>query len=371
MGEMKSRIIIFSGYNQRAVIALMRTVSALNVPRAIVASCENDTIFRTIYAKDVCVIRYDLRLEIDKFIPVFEKIRFMFDEEKLIIAPSTETLIRLFLKNQSILKKYGMVLPVVNETLYGKLSDKINFYNLCLANGICTPKKYTDLAICPELVVAKPRCYYSENTQQYLAPVIIKSNNEKEQFLRKYCETDFFYEEYVEGEGYYLLYYFFKDGNIVKFSQKNILQQAGGKSILMAEVASIHHEKISDMFEKLLHDLGFQGLIMIEVRKNRENYYMIEANPRMWGPSQLFVDAGVNFFHAFLYDWKLTEKTPKMMCMNPEAKYCWTGGIRESLLAGNGVVALSDKLISVSEWIRYVESDIYFRNDTINIFREE
>jgi hypothetical protein len=36
---------------------------------------------------------------------------------------------------------------------------------------------------------------------------------------------------------------------------------------------------------------GFYGLVMIEVKEYDNQFYMIEANPRLWGPSQLILDA--------------------------------------------------------------------------------
>ena len=43
-------------------------------------------------------------------------------------------------------------------------------------------------------------------------------------------------------------------------------------------------------------------VVMIEIRINKENYYMIEANPRFWGPSQLFVDFHMTrLFCAWLF----------------------------------------------------------------------
>ena len=47
---------------------------------------------------------------------------------------------------------------------------------------------------------------------------------------------------------------------------------------------------------------------MVEVKHLSNKNYMIEANPRFWGPSQLFVDAGINLFEAFLVDNGLLNK---------------------------------------------------------------
>ena len=368
---MKRRLIIFSGFNQRAVVAMLRTVSKLNVPKAIIAASHTDTIFATIYAKDVCAVRTSLELKIDLFIPVFEKLAKLFKGEELIVAPSTETLIRLFLKNKTVLKKYSIILPVVSEELYLRISDKLNFNMLCQENGIAVPLQYNKLEICPDKFVAKPKMYYSNYSRKFQIPVLIKTIEEKEMFKKKNRAEDFYYEELVEGESYYLLYYITKNHKIIKFSQKNILQQSEGKSIILAELATIHTEEISKLFERLLLMQEFRGLIMIEVRKRNGIYYMIEANPRMWGPSQLFVDAGFNFFEVFLYDWQLINDFPKLEVVDDRVKYCWSGGLKNDLISKKKMSILDSKCVSIAEWITFLENDIYCRNDTMGIFEKE
>ena len=368
---MKRRLIIFSGFNQRAVIALLRTVSKMKVPTAIIAAGNTDTIFATSYAKEVCLVRSTLELKIQLFIPLFEKLVNLFEGEQLIIAPSTETLIRLFLKNRNILEKYSIILPVVDEKLYLKMSDKLKFNNLCKKNKINVPTQYSKISECPKQFVAKPKEYYSQFARKFQSPIIITTNEEKETFIKKYYTEDFYFEELIEGESYYLLYYITKKMEIIKFSQKNILQQSNGKSIILAELAEIHKEEISDLFEKLLLAQKFQGLIMIEIRKRAGVYYMIEANPRMWGPSQLFVDAGINFFEYLLYDWQLTDYYPQLKDVDKQIKYCWSGGLKNDLIVGKKVNILDKNCYSVKEWLSFLQNDIYCREDTMKIFENE
>ena len=368
---MKRRLIIFSGFNQRAVIALLRTVSKMKVPTAIIAAGNTDTIFATSYAKEVCLVRSTLELKIQLFIPLFEKLVNLFEGEQLIIAPSTETLIRLFLKNRNILEKYSIILPVVDEKLYLKISDKLKFNNLCQKNKINVPTQYSKISECPKKFVAKPKEYYSQFAGKFQSPIIITTNEEKKTFMKNYYTEDFYFEELIEGESYYLLYYITKKMEIIKFSQKNILQQSNGKSIILAELAEIHKEEISDLFEKLLLAQKFQGLIMIEIRKRAGVYYMIEANPRMWGPSQLFVDAGINFFEYLLYDWQLMDYYPQLKDVNKQIKYCWSGGLKNDLIAGKKVNILDKNCYSVKEWLSFLQNDIYCREDTMKIFEKE
>ncbi len=110
---------------------------------------------------------------------------------------------------------------------------------------------------------------------------------------------------------------------------------------------------------------------MIEVRQQGDQYYMIEANPRFWGPSQLFVDAGVNFFDALLYDQGVVEILPQMSSPDPEVRYFWEGG----LSVKDDYPALAFHNYSSAQLFDEIGSwrnfDIYNRSDTQSIFERE
>src|SRR5690606_1826134 len=111
--------------------------------------------------------------------------------------------------------------------------------------------------------------------------------------------------EFIAGESFYLLFYFYKNGAAERFSQKNLMQQPSGGSIIAAVTSDFHRGHVALQFEELFRSIQFRGLVMVEIRGQGDRYYMIEANPRFWGPSQLFVDAGVNLFEAFMFDYGL------------------------------------------------------------------
>ncbi|MBE5923198.1 MAG: hypothetical protein E7271_01850 [Lachnospiraceae bacterium] len=366
------RLIIFSGYNQRAVISLLRECSRLNVSVSIIASSIDDSIFLTKYKDLVFETRSDLSLDINIFESLFRKLNDYFQNESFIIAPSTESLIRLFLQYRDILANYNFVLPIVDNNTYSMLSDKIRFRNLCRNKGFDVPALYNDFDNCPSIFVAKNKYYFSSKTNKYLYPIIIHNKHEKDEFANLYDIDDFYYEEYLDdlhGESYYLLYYFFENGKIQKFSQKNLLQQADGKSIVMAKASYIHKEPVSSKYEMLFQELKFRGLIMVELRKKDGKYFMIEANPRMWGPSQLCIDSGVSMLHAFLYDYKLTETPVETTPI--DGKYCWIGGIKNNLIKGKNLSVLSNEGFEPDKFVEYLKADIYRKADTMEIFESE
>lgn len=184
-------------------------------------------------------------------------------------------------------------------------------------------------------------------------PILIFNDKQKNQFITDYQESDFFYQDYIDGQSYYLLYYFYKNGNIAKFSQKNLAQQPGGKSILQAESSDFHKTTESKKYEDLFSSLKFFGLVMVEVKQNNNKNYMIEANPRFWGPAQLFIDAGINLFDDFLIDNGIAKDRP--VSQYKFAKYLWAGGYDKQ----NDREDLN------------LEEDVYNRGDTKEIFKTE
>jgi len=354
-------IVIFSGYNQRAVITFIRTLEKSNIEYAIIAKSKEDDIFRTKYKKNVFAFRQKIELDLDDIKYCLNQIKKLYPNKKFLIAPSTEALNRFLLEQKSVFENENCIIPLVEKELYEKISDKYGFSNLCKEYFIKCPKELDFKKENIPLVV-KPINYVASNGKIYSPKLVLSENDfyNVEKSIGKNFK-DFYYQEYLDGESYYLLYYFSKNGEIIKLSQQNLIQQDGGKSIIASIPSTIHNEKISTIFEKMFLQIGFYGLIMIELRKNNNEYYMIEANPRFWGPSQLFCDYGLNLFEYFLQDngFNIEIKNEK----NEDIKYFWNGGLDGT----------SKYLNSVLEYDlnTFFEYEIYNREDTQEIFQKE
>lgn len=367
---MKRVVVVFSGYNQRAVISFLRTIESNRVDYCIVARDKNDPILFSSYTKNVLAIRESSSLDISAIIKIIKIIKLKLKTDKLIIAPSTEALNRLFLANIEMLKKHACDIPLVAKKLYENISDKQKFYGICRIHGISVPKEFKDFNSAKLPFVAKPKNYYAKNGKVYY-PVIIANKKERRTFSDNYPINEFYYEKYIGGKSYYLLYYFYKNGSFDKLSQENLIQQPFGKSIIGAISSRFHMSNESHKYENLLLYLRFFGLIMIEVKVHHGKSYMIEANPRFWGPSQLFIDANYNLFESFLFDFKLIKKIP-IKKLRIGTRYFWFGGIVESEANKNKIAyhTYSRKRLykDVQKWMM---NDIYYRKDTIEIFKNE
>jgi len=364
-------VVIFSGYNQRAVIAFLRVLKKNKIPFGIIAKSKEDTIFLSEYKYNVLYIRKHSKLVLDDLLIALREVKNKLKANEIIIAPSTEALNRFILKHKKKFNEINCTIPLVDEYLYNKISDKLTFSELCKDNGIKIPEEIDINKNTLFPFVAKPKFYFSKKTNTTLAPVIIENEKEKEEFILNYDLNDFYYQKYIGGESKYLLYYFHRDGSIFKFSQKNLIQQPNGKSMVAAISSNFHLSDESKKYETLFKKIKFFGFVMVEV-KGDENY-MIEANPRFWGPSQLFVDSKVNLFEAFLHDYGLIYKKPAFDFNNYiYTPYFWYGGIFITL-QNKGKFKYhnynADKFIR--DFPIFIKNDIYRREDTYNIFKKE
>jgi carbamoylphosphate synthase large subunit len=365
---MKKKVIVFSGYNQRAVIAFLRTLEKNNVHYGIVANTNKDTIFKTKYSSSVIKVRQKTDLEGVILQDILEELMNEGDiSQGCAIAPSTEYLNRLMLENRLSIEEAGYKAPLCAMPLYMKISDKKSFVELCRDYNLNTPEEYKEISNIKPPFVAKPITYL-DGEGFAASPYLIDTEEEKAKFIDTHKSDYFFYQKKIMGKSLYLLLYIYKDKNYVAFSQENLVQQPGGKSIIGAVYNDFYQTDEARKYIQMLLDLGFYGLVMIEIKQEDDRFYMIEANPRFWGPSQFFVDSGVNLFEDFLYEHDLIKTKPTTRYISFDQRYFWNGGsnVLKNLTYHNySKVRLAEDF---DEWLKH---DVYNRDDTIELYVSE
>jgi len=367
---MSKAFLIFSGYNQRAIIAFCRECKRLGVPFCIVAKSLEDTILLTSYKENVFAVRQEKALMVkdvdDCIIQVKSKVKY----QEFVVLPSSEFLNRFFLQNRTYYQRQDITIPLVSEPLYAMISNKHSFGELCQKYNLDIPCEISISALPEYPFVAKPRAYFSGGNLRTPPPSLIYTEKDWQEFLETENFDDFYFQEFLTGKSIYLLYFISLYNRSVCFSQENLVQQAKGKSIILARSAKAHEEKIADEYETMLKKEGFEGLIMIELKYKDGRYCMIEANPRLWGPSQLFVDAGVPIFEEFIRNqgFNITSDSSEIK----ESMYFWNGGIVEDERNGYSIAFhdfSSESLVIQMDLL--LENEIYLRDDTKFIYDQE
>lgn len=369
---MNQAVIVFSGYNPRAIVSFCRVATRQNVPFHILAASADDKIFSTSYASKVHLTRPTSELILSEVLGWLDEIRGEHGYDRLVLLPSTEFLNRFFLRHRHELEDAGHVVPIAPESLYCRVSDKKAFSEVCVEYNLAVPAEFdSPPKECP--FVAKPLTYLSANTGLQLRPWLINSEDERRQFLDEMDVDDFFYQEMAVGKSLYLLFYVSKTGQDVLYSQENLIQQYNGGSILLATTSSLHQEPIAQKYLAMLKSVGFSGMIMIELKKTQSDFVMIEANPRLWGPIQFVVDCEIPIFDLFLTDCGFELKNPpkkNSANLSPGSNfYLWSGGMKRK----NQPYIFHDYQPGsfCDDYPELMESDVYLRPDTINLYASE
>ena len=256
-----------------------------------------------------------------------------------------------------------MRIPLVDKRLYEQISDKQPFGELCRRHGIRVPPEFDGPESASLPFVAKPRVYDESAGRR---PILVFTEDERDTFARSRDLAAYYFQQYIPGRSLYLLLFMARDGKVLRFSQENLIQQPGGGSVIAAVVSDFHLSPESDRYVAMLKAVGFHGLVMIEVRQDGDDFYMIEANPRFWGPSQLFVDAmQPSLFDAFLAD----QGIPVGASLAGQGdRYFWYDGLLETWRKGAQPVFhdySAEKL--AADLAAWLDADLYRRPDTRNI----
>ena len=365
---MRHGLMCLSGHNHRAVVALARWALLTRVPLHLVGAGARDPVALTDHGAHVFVQRESTALDLGEIRAWIATLRERHGYERVVIAPSTEFFNRFLLRHRREIEAAGGIVPLVDERLYARVSDKLAFAELCASVGIAVPAVFGQLPTQGSFV-AKPRRYLGAAGRQ-LKPRLVRDDEDREAFLRTEELDDYFFQEWVEGESLYLLAHLTRDGRATLSAQQNLMQQAGGGSIVLARAHDFHLEPDAQPYLKLLRDIGFFGLVMIEVRRCARSgrAVMIEANPRMWGPQQFMLDRGVDPFTPLFAEHGVEVPRP-WHSAEPGRFYFWSGGL--AAMHGDCTFHQYSAEQFVADYAAIAVADLFARPDSHRLQRHE
>lgn len=363
------QFIVFTGGNDRAVLAFLRALRLCGERAHVVARTADDRVLRTSFRRDVRWIRPTHALSLDVAREAIARVREAAGDSPLVVLPSTEYLNLFLLEHRSQIEGMGCAVPLVGRDLYALLTGKRTAADFFAANGIACPRELDPCRHPAVPLVAKPRCNVARSGES-LYPHLLESREQLAGFLRDHDSSDYFFQEFVRGDSLYLLFHLGRDGHDVLWSQRNLLQQPDGKSMLLAEASDFHHSATAARMVEALRAKGFHGLGMIEVLRSGDRDVFIEMNPRIWGPAQFCIDQHQPLLQAFIGE-SLYDHPARFLACNAgrrRRRYLWSGGILETLRAGRRPVwhASPGRLWHAA--VGNLASDVYLRKDSWRSF---
>lgn len=348
------RFLIFSGHNDRAVVALCRFFEQTGLPFVIVAAGRGDAIHRTRWSSHVIFNRLDAVVTVPWLRDLAAS-----QDGGLICCPTTEFINHFLLSNRDALAGSGLEIGLPDQTVYevltGKLSSQALMTLLCPDLQLPPPQPdghwHSPCVLKPRANVAHGRVLY---------PLLCRSEAELDLALAGLDRSAYFAQDFIVGQSHYLCAYLNKEGQAASFWQLNLMQQAGGKSIVLARPT--HNPGLDEtrLFTGL-HELGYHGAFMLEVIESGGQLFYIEVNPRFWGPLQLALDVCPDILHLFARDQGFA--SPRLPAVSPDkAMYAWAHGATQPgcVLHPAGQTLMPAEL----DHLLYTH-DVYARDDTL------
>lgn len=183
-------------------------------------------------------------------------------------------------------------------------------------------------------------------------------------------EKTHFLQQYIEGHGGALYFLFWNGQYVSHLEQITLAQQVGPGSVVRALASNSIYPQEVPKFKRMLENINWHGVIMLEIRRNIKNgkSYLIEANPRFWGPLQLAVDAGIDF-PWLLYSLCMGNTTPNNTFIEANTcGYTWlTGALMSTILQKsrikNDPIKPSKHNLDAKKFRDVRFKDLYFRRD--------
>lgn len=357
------RFVIFSGANERAIIAVCRHFQLNKRKVSIIGIPHGDKLHLTSFRKLIDVYRKNNQLDEVDLLDSIVELSARYPHDKLVFLPTSESINRIILNKRKDFNSAGLNIYLVSKNVYESVSDKEKFLELANNFSILVPPLLEKIQTEDLPIVAKPRAEFSLKTGKKIYPELIFTQQQLDTFLLSQSAEDYFYQKYLDGKSYYYLLHFPEHDAPFIIYQQNLLQQENGKSIIMAERCDCPDEDFEKKIVNALRFIGFFGLIMIEMMKVEDKSYLIEANPRLWGPFELAIKSGL------LPEFILNSKSLGSVAINGNTKYLWLGGYSSTLCDGGTPRRYLNKELSLLKILPFfVCSDIYLRKDTIGLF---
>ena len=190
-------VILFSGFNQRSVVAMCRTLKACNINFHIIAHTQEDTIFKTKYSSNIATVRNNPLLDIKDLCNSIEFVR-AGSSKKFVIAPTSEAMNTFLMRHRKRVEKAGDILPLVSEKLYHMITGKDTFAARCQEYSIPGPAELPPFEDPTLPVVAKPRTEATADGWR-LYPLLLYTNQDWEKFTSMPDRGKYFIQPHPAG----------------------------------------------------------------------------------------------------------------------------------------------------------------------------
>lgn len=296
------------------------------------------------------VFRYtDPALSAEAF--VVDLIRIGLEYRASAIYP-TGTLITDIVSEQKnrIERESGARVLVDEYSRLGRLTDKWEIIQICEASGVSHPKtwlvgsneKLDELRL---PLVAKPKCHSSGSE----GVSFLETTESLKSFLARH-HSGYVLQERISGQLHDVAGCAFEGKCHSLFTQRRLrsFNDFGGGGILNQ---STREPVLMEAAEKIMNETKYTGVFMMDfIRDDSGQFYLLECNPKIWGTTQLCVDAGMNI-PQHVVELMFEQKPPQRLREYRE-------GIVYRWIFPDMIASWFSKPLSVSRFLRRVAASL-------------
>lgn len=344
--------LLFSGHNERAVLALCRYFTRAGLGFAIVAAGPDDAIYRTAYRSRVVYERSDPSVGV----ALLRRIVGL-AAAPLVYVPTTEFINHFVLRHRAELAGAGLHVGLPAREVYERLTGKLA--SQALMDGIAGVRLPARLPMQDLRAPCVLKPCENLHGDRVAYPLLCDTPQSLDAALAGLDGATWFAQEYLRGQSYYLCAYLCRDGRRAAFWQENLMQQADGKSIVLARTGDNPGIDADALFARL-HAIGYHGPLMVEFICDERGLHYIETNPRFWGPLQLALDACPALLELFVLEHGAMPG--RALPPSGTSYYAWSHGARRP---GTRLLPAGAALPDAPALLR--RHDLYGRPDTLQL----
>ncbi len=265
------------------------------------------------------------------------------------------------LAHRDAVEAAGWIVGLPERAVYERLTSKLASQSLVARLTGVEPPRPQSMDALRAPCVLKPRVNVRDGRVLY--PQLCLDEPALAAARAGLHEGDWFAQDYIDGQSRYLCGYLAADGRRAWYWQDNLLQQPGGKSIVLARTVDTPAFD-ADRFLDGLHAIGYRGPLMLEVLVDAHGQaHYIEINPRFWGPLQLALAACPEILRLFALDQGVTPRaSPSSPVGSRPHYYAWAHGARTSACRRYPAAALEGDAAQLDRLLE--RHDIYAAADT-------
>lgn len=368
-------VLLICDVNPRACIAIIRALDNSGITALIglrEGSRKITTFINYVRIRKTKIVYYNDDSK-DVFINSMLKIKEQ--NGSYLVLPTGEKLMRWALSGKALLSAHGITIPTVSLEIYELVSNKASLLSYAKNFGLLSPPEMVDI---PEVYqfpyVVKPKKFDLCDIQVLSVPFLTQNPAAHKKLLEKKLDLKkHFIQEYLDGPSFYYCALYVQGVISLRFAQQTLIQEPNGGSVIKAIPCDLPEDLIQKI-DSMFNELRWNGVMMLELKKSDSNFYLIECNPRFWGPLQCAIDNDVNFPLLLIENFS-GKSFPSLLSkenLNYKKKfgYVWTLGYLNGLIR---------KIIFRSQFQRfhahtpsfYSMRDIWLRGDSYKFFLVE